>query len=146
MEVNIHDGSDAAARTGRRYTMLVDDSHKAVFHVGNRVPVATGSFQPGGGVAKVNTQFTYMDTGVNIECTVRESGGKVALHGSLDLSTIARHDAEPGAIDVPSPTIGQTKLELDATLELGKPTTVASIDDPVTARQLRVEATITSSN
>jgi hypothetical protein len=47
---------------------------------------------------------------------------------------------------VPSPTIGQTKLELDATLELGKPTTVASIDDPVNARRLQVEVTITKAN
>jgi hypothetical protein len=37
-------------------------------------------------------------------------------------------------------------LELDATVDLGKPTVVASIDDPLTARKLQVEATITRAN
>jgi len=41
--------------------------------IGDRVPVATGSFQPGiGGVGinpLVNTQFQYLDVGVNIDIT-----------------------------------------------------------------------------
>jgi hypothetical protein len=37
-------------------------------------------------------------------------------------------------------------LELDTIVELGKPAVVASIDDPLTARKLQVEATITRAN
>jgi hypothetical protein len=47
---------------------------------------------------------------------------------------------------VHNPTIRQTKLELDTTLDLGKATVVASIDDPLTARKLQVEATVTRAN
>src|SRR5450759_2388225 len=45
------------------------DGQKATLKIGDRVPVATGSFQPGiGGVGinpLVNTQFQYLDVGVN---------------------------------------------------------------------------------
>src|SRR5216683_346890 len=49
------------------------DGQKASLKIGDRVPVATGSFQPGiGGVGinpLVNTQFQYLDVGVNIDIT-----------------------------------------------------------------------------
>ena len=47
---------------------------------------------------------------------------------------------------VRNPVIRQTKLSVDAVVELGKPTVLASIDDPLTARKLQVEATITRAN
>jgi len=150
VEFNIHDGSDAAAKTGRRYTLLVDANRKAVFKVGNRIPVATGSFQPGvAGVGvnpMVNTQYSYIDVGVNIECVVSEMNGKVAMHGSLDLSTATEHGAAQGAANPPNPTVGQTKLDIDTAVELGKPTVIASIDDPVNLRKLQVEATVAKVN
>jgi hypothetical protein len=73
VEFNIHDGSDAAAKAGRRYAMLIDTTGKGTFKIGNRVPVATASFQPGaggGGNATVNTQYQYFDVGVNIDCSI----------------------------------------------------------------------------
>ena len=49
------------------------DGQKATLKIGQRVPVATGSFQPGiGGVGinpLVNTQFNYIDVGVNVDMT-----------------------------------------------------------------------------
>jgi len=146
VEIDFHDGHDAAAMTNRRYTLLVKDSTKAIFKVGSRNPTASGSFQPAVAGSMANTQYTYLDTGVYIECTVHESGGKIALHGSLDLSEIAPHDSAPASAGVRNPTIQQTKLDLDTTVELGKPTVVASIDDPATARKLLVEATVTKAD
>ncbi len=60
------------------------DGQKATLKIGDRVPVATGSFQPGiGGVGinpLVNTQFQYLDVGVNIDITPRvHAGGEVSL-------------------------------------------------------------------
>jgi hypothetical protein len=43
----------------------------------------------------------------------------------------------------PNPIIGQTKLNLDTAVDLGKPTIVAAIDDPLNARKLQVEAIVT---
>src|SRR5437588_7234014 len=55
------------------------DGQKASLKIGDRVPVATGSFQPGiGGVGinpLVNTQFQYLDVGVNIDITPRVHAG-----------------------------------------------------------------------
>ena len=59
----------------------VSDGEKATLKIGDRVPVATGSFQAGVGVGVgtgagvvnplVNTQFQYIDVGVNIDVTPR---------------------------------------------------------------------------
>jgi len=48
------------------------DSEKATLKIGDRVPIATGSFSGGGGASVsplVNTQFQYLDVGVNIDVT-----------------------------------------------------------------------------
>ncbi|MDP9263831.1 MAG: type II and III secretion system protein, partial [Acidobacteriota bacterium] len=56
------------------------DGQKASLKIGDKVPVATGSFQPGiGGVGinpLVNTQFQYLDVGVNIDITPRVHAGR----------------------------------------------------------------------
>jgi general secretion pathway protein D len=49
------------------------DAQKATMKIGERIPIATGSYQTGAAVAAVsslvNTQFQYQDVGVNIEMT-----------------------------------------------------------------------------
>jgi general secretion pathway protein D len=50
------------------------NNEKATLRIGDRVPIATGSFQPGiiggGGVSPlVSTQFKCLDVGVNIDIT-----------------------------------------------------------------------------
>src|SRR5260370_11693572 len=51
VEFNIHDGNDPAAKTGRRYMIMIEANDKGVFRVGQKVPYATGTFQPGVGSA-----------------------------------------------------------------------------------------------
>src|SRR6185503_1000794 len=58
------------------------DGQKATLKIGDRIPIATGSFQPGirgvGINPLVNTQFQYQDVGVNVEVTPRvHSNGDV---------------------------------------------------------------------
>ncbi|HKR84190.1 MAG TPA: tetratricopeptide repeat protein, partial [Terriglobales bacterium] len=69
------------------------DGQKATLKIGDRIPIATGSFQPGiGGVGinpLVNTQFQYQDVGVNIEVTPRvHSNGDVTLKIAMDISSV----------------------------------------------------------
>jgi general secretion pathway protein D len=49
------------------------DQQKATMKIGTRIPIATGSYQTGAATAVVsslvNTQFQYIDVGVNIEMT-----------------------------------------------------------------------------
>ena len=152
VEFRIRDGSDAAAKDGRRYTMLIDTTGQGTFHVGDRVPVATGSFQSGVGGAGVsplvNTQFSYFDTGVNIDTKlIEQQQGKVTINATIDVSTIVTHKPDTaGAVQsvaLLQPTVSQIRIGVNATVSPGKASQVASIDDPVSQRKFDVEAVVT---
>ena len=145
VEFNIHDGSDAAAKIGRRYTMLIDANGRGTFRAGNKVPYATGSFQSGAGSPQVATQYNYAEIGVNIDARLKDLNGKVSLSADLDLSTLVQPD-KGAAMTPPTPTIAQLRVAISAALNPGTPTLVAAIDDPVTMRKFEVEATITKVN
>src|SRR5437762_849355 len=98
------------------------DGQKASLKIGNRIPVATGSFQPGiGGVGinpLVNTQFQYLDVGVNIDVTPRiHSNGDVTLKIAMDISS-ETNTVNIGGID--QPVIGQRKIENEVRLKEGE--------------------------
>jgi general secretion pathway protein D len=98
------------------------DGQKATLKIGDRVPVATGSFQPGiGGVGinpLVNTQFQYLDVGVNIDITPRvHAGREISLKMVLDVSAVTSH-VSIGGID--QPVIGQRKIEHEIRLKDGE--------------------------
>jgi hypothetical protein len=136
-DFTIRDTGDAGGKTGRKYSLLVNPGHKTTFKVGNRVPVTTAGTGGVGG----NVQFTYIDVGMNIECTVGENNSRLTLRGDVDISTAVM--PEKGVNAAPAPTISQIRLSLDTTVAPGKPTTVASFDDPVTSRKFDVDVTIT---
>ena len=86
------------------------------------MPVATGSFQPGiGGVGinpLVNTQFQYLDVGVNIDITPRvHAGREVTLKVSLDISSVTGQSNIGG---INQPVIGQRKIEHEIRLKEGE--------------------------
>jgi hypothetical protein len=145
VEFRIRDGSDAAAKNGRRYTMWIDNQGKGTFHVGERIPVATGSFQPGASGAGVNplvnTQFNYQDVGVSIDTNVSDQDGKVNLSSTIDVSIVV--PTKPEGNWTPPPTIAQIRIGVKALVSLNKPSLVASVDDPVTGRKFDVEAVVT---
>ena len=98
------------------------DGQKASLKIGDRVPVATGSFQPGiGGVGinpLVNTQFQYLDVGVNIDITPRvHAGREVTLKVSLDISSVTGQSNIGG---ISQPIIGQRKVEHEIRLREGE--------------------------
>jgi hypothetical protein len=140
VEFRIKDGSGAAGKNGRRYAMLIDTTGRGSLRVGDRVPVATGSNQSGG--VLVNTQFTYVDTGVSIDTMLHEAQGKVAINSTIDLSTFVPHKADASG-EALQPTISHIKIEVNATMLPGNPTLVASIDDPAMERKFDVEALVT---
>jgi general secretion pathway protein D len=99
----------------------ITDGEKASLKIGERVPVATGSFQAGVGVGVgggagvvnplVNTQFQYLDVGVNIDVTPRvHPDGDVSLTLSLDVSSV---DGQSTIGGIQQPIIGQNKIGPD---------------------------------
>jgi general secretion pathway protein D len=84
--------------------------------------VATGSFQPGiGGVGinpLVNTQFQYLDVGVNIDITPKvHAGREVTLKISMDISSVTGQSNIGG---ISQPVIGQRKIEHEIRLKEGE--------------------------
>jgi hypothetical protein len=144
VELTMHDATDASAKAGRKYVILIDTHGAGTFKIGSREPVASGSFQPGtGGVGinpLVNTQFTYVDTGVNIDCKLDTAdASRLQLRADIDISSIVPHEKSV----IPNPVIGQLKLAVMALIVPGKRTVIASIDDPVSNRKFDIEALIT---
>ncbi len=131
LDITMHDSTDVAAKNGRRYSLLLNGNNKSVMKMGNRVPAATGG----------SGQFTYIDVGVNIEAVVGERNGRYLVHANLDMSTVIPPDKTASAI--PNPTISQIKIDIDTSLTAGKPTVVASFDDPSTARKVDIDFLLT---
>jgi general secretion pathway protein D len=97
------------------------DNEKATLKIGDRVPVATGSFQPGmGGVGispLVSTQFQYLDVGVNIDITPHiHSGNEVTLKMVLEISSVTGSQNIGG---LSQPIIGQRRIEHETRLQDG---------------------------
>ena len=132
IDFTVHDAAEAAAATVRHYTLVATPGSKVSLRLGSREPVESG-----------NGQYTYLDVGVSLECSLREAAdARIQLSADLDLSGIVqRAKAVEGS--TPDPAIGQLKLSTNAVLTPGKPALVGSIDDPVTARKFDVEATVT---
>src|ERR1700736_1618156 len=98
------------------------DGQKASLKIGDRIPIATGSFQPGiGGVGinpLVNTQFQYLDVGVNIDITPKvHAGREVTLKISMDISSVTGQSNIGG---ISQPVIGQRKIEHEIRLKEGE--------------------------
>src|SRR5271165_5112017 len=114
------------------------DNQKASLKIGERLPVATGSFQPGiGGVGinpLVNTQFQYLDVGVNIEITPHvHQGGEVTLKLTMEISSVVGQSSIGG---ISQPIIGQKKIEHEIRLRDGESSMIGGIFDDSQTRSL----------
>ncbi len=98
------------------------DGFQASLRIGDRIPIATGSFQPGiGGVGinpLVNTQFTYTDVGVNVDLTPKiHNDSEVSMHIEIEISNV-RDFVDIGGIS--QPVIGQRKVTHDVRIQEGE--------------------------
>lgn len=114
--------SDSNTRVLQSPQVRASDGFKSTLKIGDRVPIASGSFQPGiGGVGinpLVNTQFTFQDVGVNVDITPHIQGhDEIAMHVELDISTV-RDRIELGGIS--QPIIGQRKAAVDMRVREGE--------------------------
>jgi general secretion pathway protein D len=103
------------------------DGQTAKLRIGDRIPIATGSFSSGIGVAGgtaggisplVNTQFTYLDVGVNIDLTPR-------VHPNRDVSLklkveVSSHTGDQSIGGITQPIISQRVIEDDIRLKEGE--------------------------
>ena len=114
--------SDANTKVLQSPQIRSVDNVKASLKIGDREPTATGSFQPGiGGVGinpLVNTQFTYIDVGVNVDITPRvHDNGDVSMHVELDISNVSGQ-VNLGGLN--QPIISQKKVVHDIRMRDGE--------------------------
>jgi len=114
--------SDSATKLIQNPQIRSVDGQKASLKIGERIPIATGSFQPGiGGVGinpLVNTQFQYTDVGVNIDITPKvHSNGDVTLKIEMDISSVTGNSNIGG---ISQPIIGQKKISNEVRLREGE--------------------------
>ena len=107
------------------------DGQSARLRIGSRVPIATGSFQAGVGVGTtavnplVNTQFTYLDVGVNVDITPHvHPNHEVSLKVMVEVSQVTGQATIGG---IQQPIIGQNKLEHDIRLREGETTVLGGL-------------------
>ena len=104
------------------------DGQPAKLSIGDRVPVATGSFQAGVGVGStagtgfvnplVNTQFQYIDVGVNVDITPRvHPNHEVSLKVSVEVSSVTGQTNIGG---IQQPIISQRKIDHEIRLKEGE--------------------------
>ena len=114
--------SDSNTKLLQNPEIRASDGQKASLKIGSRIPIATGSFQPGiGGVGinpLVNTQFQYLDVGVNIDIqpTVHLNGD-VTLKVTMDISA-ETNTVSIGGIE--QPVISQRKIDHQIRLREGE--------------------------
>src|SRR5579864_5819607 len=117
--------SDADSKIIQNPEIRAVDGAKASLKIGQRIPVATGSFanpfQTGaiaGSVGAVQTQFQYIDVGVLIDVTPKvHADGDVTLKVSMELSEVDTNVTIGG---ISQPVIGTRKIEHDIRLKEGE--------------------------
>jgi general secretion pathway protein D len=120
--------TDTSTRILQDPEVRMTDGEQTKLRIGDRVPIATGSFQAGVGVGAtagtslvnplVNTQFTYLDVGVNIDVTPRvHPDGDVSLKLSLEVSSVTGEETIGG---IQQPVISQRKIEHEVRLKEGE--------------------------
>jgi general secretion pathway protein D len=121
--------SDSNTRVLQRPQLRALDNERATLKIGDRIPIATGSFTPGigtGGISPlVNTQFTYVDVGVNVDITPHiHSDSEVTLKMVLEVST---QDGEVNIGGISQPKIGQRHIEHETRLRDGEVNLIGGI-------------------
>ena len=122
------------------------DGQDAKLRIGDRVPVATGSFQAGVGVGAtgaggsivnplVNTQFTYIDVGVIVDVTPRihSDNHEVSLKLSVEVSSVTGRQ-NIGGID--QPIISTRKIEHDVRLQDGEVSILGGLIERTNTRSI----------
>jgi len=101
------------------------DNEKATLKIGDRVPVATGSFANTGLSSLVNTQFQYLDVGVNVDITPHvHADHEVTLKMTLEISSVSGQQNIGG---ISQPIIGQRRIEQEARLRDGEVNLIGGI-------------------
>jgi type II secretory pathway component GspD/PulD (secretin) len=130
----IEDGKNVGTQ---HYSMVAVDGQRVTMKQGDKVPVATGSYSTDSSTAQ--TQFTYLDVGMNFDTTVTSIAGGVSIISKAEQSSIGPTNTIAG---VAEPVVRQSVLQSSASVTLGKPLMLGSIDIPNSNRHLDLDVLV----
>jgi type II secretory pathway component GspD/PulD (secretin) len=131
--------SDGQKRIGtQHYTMIISAGQRSQMKVGSKIPVATGSFS-GTSATAVQTQFQYVDVGMNFEATFVETATGGMLKTKVEQSSAEENKLISG---VSEPLMRQTVFEGSPVLVLGKPAILGSADITGSTRHEEIEVMV----
>jgi general secretion pathway protein D len=122
--------SDADTRVLQNPSIRATDGQRATLKIGSKIPIATGSYSAGAATGitagiGVQTQFQYLDVGVNIDMTPT-----VHLDHDVSLKMKVEVSSQTGSVTisgVTEPIIGQRSIEHTIQLKEGEPSILAGI-------------------
>jgi hypothetical protein len=130
--------SDGGKHIGvQHFAMVVVSGKRATLKDGSKVPVVTGSYDQGKSGAQ--TQFTYLDVGINFDTTLTETASGLQLSAKVEQSSVQESAPIAG---VNEPVIRQAVLETTTLAIPGKPLVLGALDLPGSTRHLDVEVTV----
>jgi general secretion pathway protein D len=114
--------NDANTKILQRPEIRASDNQRATLRIGDRRPIATGSFQPGVGGTVVSplvqTQFQYIDVGVNLDITPKvHNNDEITLAVRVEISAVT---GEVNIGGITQPIIGQRIIEHNIRLREGE--------------------------
>lgn len=115
--------TDSQTRVIQQPQLRAVEMQKASLRIGDKIPYASGSFQPGvgGGVGLnplVSTQFNFAEVGVNVDLTPKVHGrNEISLHIELEISNVSSR-VEIGGVS--QPVISQKKIVHDIRIRDGE--------------------------
>jgi general secretion pathway protein D len=109
--------------------LRASDGQKVSLAIGDRIPYATGSFQPGVGTVGVSplvsTQFNFAEVGVNVDMVPQvHSANELTLHLEINVSNVKQYVNLGG---LSQPVIGQRKNIADLRLREGEITILSGL-------------------
>jgi hypothetical protein len=121
----------------QHYAVIVVEGGRTTLKNGSKVPVATGSYS-GGNAASVQTQFTYLDVGINIDTTlVDEVDGMWRIKSKVEQSSVAEKPVTISGVE--EPIVRQSVMEMSTSVTIGKPQVLGTLDFTGTTRRLEIE-------
>jgi type II secretory pathway component GspD/PulD (secretin) len=125
---------DSGKKVGdQHYAVVIAMGGRTTLKNGSKVPVATGSY--GKDNQTQETQFTYLDVGINMDLQIDPAEGGARLHSKFEQSSATETHTIAG---VQEPVVRQTVLDSSSFLRIGKPVTLGSIDVTDSPRHLDI--------
>jgi len=132
--------ADAGKRIGvQHFTMTVSaPTNRGSVKMGEKIPVATGSYSDA--KSDVQTQFTYLDVGININATVAEDANGISLTSKVEQSSVA--PVRVTISGVSEPVIRQMVLENTSLIAPGKSVSLGTMDIPDSTNHVEIEVAV----